>query len=375
MVRRQFARKYRLSPIFYAVTADPETDREAHAALSTILLDLATLAPGVPTPANPPANASIASATGDGETVAQRAMREFRSNLFETGQGTPLYVEPRLTRPTTPADDGTVVEGDSASVDDIVGSTLSFVITAPSEYGSTTLAKRIVAELNAIGTDAFYREAPSLPNYKKKLLQDSMFVRTTSNLRVLVLDDFDIAANERLLSEIVSLKAFDRYVILLNRLNSGFVSPLDLSSFGIAFESLILKGLSRSDIRTIAGQMYDTGDEFLISAAVDKSYTDLLELCIPLTPSNVIMYLSIIHKEGDFFPLSRLQIIERYIHDLLRKPSDAYQDSFNAKNKIDVVSAFVYDLHRRLATHCTSGDWHRFCKCLSGELLNRMNQL
>ncbi|RYF50357.1 MAG: hypothetical protein EOO38_05850 [Cytophagaceae bacterium] len=149
---------------------------------------------------------------------------------------------------------------------------------------------------------AWLREAGKLGNYKKKLLEDKAFrsePEGRSRKRVLVLDNFDSARHERLIKEIVGLKAFD-CIVLISKARGDDLTNLDDLGLEVAFRPVALHYLDRSDVRTLASQLYDTFDSDLISAAVEKTYNDLLELCIPLTPSNVVMYVSVIHREGGF---------------------------------------------------------------------------
>jgi hypothetical protein len=74
------------------------------------------------------------------------------------------------------------------------------------------------------------------------------------------------------------------------------------------------------------------------------------------------MYLIILYKEGDFSPLNRVQIVDRYIQELLRRPGDAYQESFSAKNKIDIISSFIYSLYNSGKTTFSETEWLSFCR-------------
>ena len=215
----------------------------------------------------------------------------------------------------------------------------------------------------ARGIAAVYRDANLLPNYKIKLRQEFGVSITNSNsTQVLVLDAFNADRHERLLKEIIGLQHFVRIILVLQSSGPTPSTTLADGALGINFEPLMLSHLDRSDIRFLATDLFDSSDTDMISAIVEKVYGDLLSLCIPLTPTNVIMYLTILYKEGDFSPLNRVQIVDRYIQELLRRPSDAYQESFNAKNKIDIISAFVYSLYISGKTTFSETDWVSFCR-------------
>jgi hypothetical protein len=86
----------------------------------------------------------------------------------------------------------------------------------------------------------------------------------------------------------------------------------------------------------------------------------LLELRIPLTPSNVIMYLRVLLRVGDFKPLNRVDILAGFFNDLLSKPSDVYRDSFNAKQKAVVLSEFAHDLYEERRSEFDKEYWSEF---------------
>jgi len=93
---------------------------------------------------------------------------------------------------------------------------------------------------------------------------------------------------------------------------------------------------------------------------VEKVYRDLLDLRIPLTPANVLMYLKVLYREGGYQPLNRVDIVGRYLAEMLGRPSDIHRDSFNIKNKLDVVSAFAHTLYMERHTDFDDRFWANF---------------
>ena len=368
LLRRQFSKKYRLIPIFYTIKISPD-QTEDHSALKELLQALIEARFSQEAEVGPVGQV-IGLAT---ESSIQVARKEFDNNLFVSGN-TQLYVEPRLYEPSQSQLDAVEAEYKAVSIDDVVTSQSSFVIFSNYEYGATSLSRRLVLEYHLRSVDAFYRDANSLPNYRKKLEQDTAFAPLASGAKkVMVLDNVDLHQHERLLKEVVGLDRFSSLIILV-RASKNDLSSFDDLGFGNKFKPLILSHLERSDIRTLAAQLYDTSDSDLISSVVEKVYNDLLDLCIPLTPSNVIMYLTVVHREGDFVPLNRLQIMDYYIKDLLRRPSDAFLDAFNADNKIDVVSAFVYNLYSNNEISFTESQWQAFCAAQKKNSLISFNE-
>jgi len=73
------------------------------------------------------------------------------------------------------------------------------------------------------------------------------------------------------------------------------------------------------------------------------------------------MYLKILHREGEFHPLNRVDIVARYIDESLRRPSDVYGVGLNSKNKLDILSFFCYHMYISGITSFDSRIWIDFC--------------
>jgi hypothetical protein len=360
LIRRQFTKKYRLTPIFYEIR--PDGARDDHSDLTKMLCMLMEDGANVIQAAAQSHGSATPQPNISESATNQAAYRDFEQGLLVSPGGRTLYAEPRLLRPIQLSGMRDDITYEALSINHIVHSSSSFVITTRAEFGSTTLCRRIVNDMLALGVDAVYRDANVLPNYKIKLRQEFGLPKNNPNpTQVLVLDAFNVNRHERLLKEIIGLQHFTRVVLVLKSSDPTPLTSLD-GAFGIKFESLVLSHLDRTDIRSLATDLFDSSDTDLISAVVDKVYGDLLSLCIPLTPANIIMYLTILYREGDFSPLNRVQIVDRYLQELLRRPSDAYQESFSAKNKMDVISSFVYSLYISQKTIFTETDWLSFCR-------------
>jgi hypothetical protein len=178
---------------------------------------------------------------------------------------------------------------------------------------------------------------------------------------VLILDNADFNRDERLLKEAIGTEIFDRIIVIIRLSLFEVGNNLPVDELPGSFKVIAHLPMSRGDIRTLTVQYFDTSDENAISATVEKVYRDLVALCIPITPSNVIMYLTILYREGDFHPINRVEIVNKYLLEMLRRPSDAYIDSFNAKNKLDVISSFVFELSKAKKYQFTEADWFLFC--------------
>jgi predicted phosphodiesterase len=285
---------------------------------------------------------------------------EFERGLFTAPGGEHLYATPRLATRSQLS----VVAGNEdcefVSLAEILSSKSSYLVEARSEYGATTICKRLRLD-SAIGgqVKCAYLDARKLPNYRAKLKGAMPTDLGAKANNVAIIDNYNPQSDEKFLAELRSLDLFDRYIIFVrpNLLPSDPVAvPADFS-----YRRLFLWGIDRGGIRELAKRIFDSADDNFISVIVNKVYSDLLALCIPLTPSNVIMYLRVLGKEDEFLPFNRVDIVARYLTEALSKPSEAYVDTFNARAKMDVISALCFKLFEEERATFTDSYWSRFC--------------
>lgn len=357
LLRRSFSKKFRVNPVFYQIHVDDD-GREDHREMFAILEALQDASSGP----RPPEDAEKIIEVSSKDSPRTTAEKEFKDGLFVGPSGQVLYAEPKIVSSIPPsADDNLEFQQVTMTVGDLVAQNHHTIITVPLEAGGTTLARRLALEFASQSIEAIYRDANKIGNYKNRILEDRALRPSDSKKNnVLLVDNFDPTRHDRMLKELIGLGTFAR-IILISRARTDDITNLDDLGLDVKFQSLALHYLDRSDIRTLASQLYDTFDGDLISAAVEKTYNDLLDLCIPLTPSNVVMYLSVVHREGSFTPLNRLSIMDRFIRDMLHRPSDLYRDSFNVDNKLDVISAFVFHLFKNGLPYFNKKDWDDFC--------------
>lgn len=310
--------------------------------------------------------------TASSALVAKQAHAEFQQDLFLAPSGKPLFAEPRLmTGPQENAEhDGSITEHSIAS---IVTSNDSVLIEGRSEYGGSTLCRLISAKLADAGKSVYRKDARELQAYRKRLESDFQGIDEAAS-NTLVLDNFDPERHERLLREIKGTGWFSRFIIVVQNRGLNPIKGTDISGFGIVFLHLYLWAQSRAGIRVMASELFQSRDDLFISGVVDKVYSDLLGLCIPLTPSNIVMYLRILHREGEFHPINRVDIVGRYIGELLRKPSDAYNQSFTGKNKSDFLSSFTYQLYLDKVSSFTRRYWSDFAARYQRETLTDFDE-
>jgi predicted phosphodiesterase len=293
--------------------------------------------------------------------TVQTLKAEFEQDLFCTPSRDLLYAPPRII--SQPQDFNALDTVENAiTVEEICASGASYFIETKPEYGGTILCKRLAYEFALAGTPLVFRkDARTLPNYRKKL--EASFppeAQISDGRAILILDHLDLERDERLLRELAHTKWFSRLIaVYVNRdvRASTFAAPANLP---FEFVHLYLWNIRRGDVRSLAATLFKSQDDPFISTIVDKVYADLLGLCIPLTPANVIMYLRILHREGEFHPLNRVDIVGRYLLEVLRRPSDSYTDCFNSKNKLDVLSAFCHQLYTEQKAEFDDRYWHEF---------------
>lgn len=299
--------------------------------------------------------------------------KAFEGDLFVAGNS-PIYIEPRLmSRPQERSfvDDAHISR---VSVDEVVSSSSSYIIETRAEYGGSTLCKRIEFELAKAGKAVSRKDARSMPNYKKKFETEFPKNHQLEQSSVLILDHFDFERDDRMLRELLATNWFTRVIIITVDRGLQPTRAVDPEMVERGFSYLYLWAIAREDVRQAAKHVFIGSSDAAISVIVGKAYDDLLALCIPLTPANVLMYLKVLDREGAFQPLNRVDIVGRYIADSIRTPSDAYRDTFNAKNRMDVLSAFVYQLYVDQRTYFDDVYWYAFLGKYKAETLTDFNE-
>jgi len=287
----------------------------------------------------------------------------YQADLFLSPGGDVLYVDPRLaTRPQQSAHVDEA-ETEEVSVGEIVRSSASYLIEARPEFGGSNLANRLLYEMNSVRAgSAIFGDARSLPNYARKLEREFPTDVTSGQVRAtLILDNFDFERDDKLINELMATGWFNRFIVISMNRSSRLSVSEGIAHENYQFQVLYLWGARRSDVRSLAAALFSSNDQTFLSSVVDKTYRDLLGLCIPLTPANIIMYLRVLYKEGDFMPTNRVEIVGRYITEAVRRPSDALKNSFNAKNKLDVLGAFFHSLGASSMSAFSARTWLEFC--------------
>jgi SIR2-like domain len=373
LMRSTFKTKYRITPVFYSTTTksrEDGTEYQDHSAIVTLLEVLRELREKVEGSSRRSSddlsdNTQMVAPSGSLPPEVDLTESSFLSveeHLFKSPAGRTLYVDPVLMN--APRDDpfaDRIGRSAAVSLEDIVKSTKDIAIISPPEAGATTLSKSLYREFRTVGVSALWADARLLPNYKKKL-ERHFSISGTDAEHVLILDNFMVTRDDRLLKEIQSLSIFNRIIVFI-RNNEMYTGSPSFSSdmFSGFFEPIYHWHCSRPEIRELAENLFDSTDELFIMRIVDKTYFDLIGLCMPLTPTNIIMYLMILYKEGDYHPLNRVQIVDRYLTDILRSPGEYYEYSFSSRNKLDLLSDFSNHLYSKKVGSWDERFWYDYC--------------
>lgn len=301
--RRKYATKYKCETLFYPVLPTPSGQN--HDGLSEALKalhDATRSNSAAPNLVSTSSTTTRSNATDPGSN----------QNLFVFGDKQ-IYCKPNLWIKRAGAELGML---EKVSVEDVVASSNHAAIHAPREYGLTTLGRQILSGVLKSGGEAVLRDAENIANYRKKLLQDVELVDLAKSANpVLLIDRFSPVDQSRMIKELTSVFPNIRIIILIASSFHGADTENEISE--ITFDQYKLEAFSRSNIREVVNIISDSIDVDFISSIVEKIYDDLLQLCIPLTPSNVIIYASVLCKDGTFSPVSRLHIIDRFVTEAL----------------------------------------------------------
>ena len=303
------------------------------------------------------------------EVELETAESAFTKSLFVNGRGKPIFVEPQVFTPSSLGSD--VEDVKRVDINAIALSSSSYIIAGKPEYGRTTLAKAIRLKLEQSGSKAIYQSAIGMPNYRGKLVK--LFGESTPIKKpVLVLDDVDLEADLKLVREIVGLQIFSRIIILTSYERAKIGKSIPFSIESIDFIELQLFTLTRQDVRTLTLLAFDTSDDEYASFIVEKVYGDLTELCIPLTPPNIILYLQVLNYEDTFTPINRIEIADKYLAHALRTASSDYSDVFTSQNKYDLIASFVHHLLCMKSDLFTEAEWIIFCRDFAKNTLSHV---
>lgn len=311
------------------------------------------------------AGPAVARSVRPAEVVSRPpSIEQHLSDKLMTSAGSPIFIRPRLKKVVIGEEEELYTNQDSAlPFEAVLSDNCTTVIMAPHEYGLSTLGDVLEYSLQDPCRRAVVRSAEALANYAAKLKGDLRL--KGEKYHTLILDDVR-PSHQKLLNALQQIDEFERIIILTHDTDTG--NAFDLSKFG-KVQYFRLLPLSREGVRIVAEKVAPLSATSQVPAATTKAYRDLLDLAIPLTPANVVMYLSVVFRDHAFSPLSRLDIIERYLESRLSRASDAYRESFSSTNKIDLISGFVFNIRNEGKVDFSDADWLALCRTYKSERL------
>ncbi len=292
----------------------------------------------------------------------------FSSDSLIVSGGEPIFVMPRICdRPFTSVMLGEIKVTEFDLVH-LLNSHPQIQFEVEIEHGGTVLAEFAKQQFEQRGIAAEIFRAADIPNYEAKFTKFIEESYAKNSKKALIIDGFVSSDHKRMIELVVQKKEeFENLVVISKGSRSSSFGEAHAGSgeahAGSIFDEQMyyVWPLDRSRLREVAVQIFNPQFEDEVHGAVEKTYSDLLALAIPITPANAIMYLLILKAEGDFVPLDRVSIIQKFVSESLHRASDQTTTSFGLRDKIDLLSKFVFDCYIRGKTTFSAKDWKEFC--------------
>lgn len=230
-----------------------------------------------------------------------------------------VWVEPILSRKAE-------VEKDAKSeprvtTSELLGSTTSYVIKAPPQYGLTCLAKYLVRQAWRKPNREFwlFLDAnllkPNLASINEEIDRVLIPLNLTSNdIRRVVLDSWSPTEKDgpKLLRKIIE-KFGETPLTCMHRADTSMVEHASVLEPGRVFDTYFLWTLPREDIRKIVCSYNETrqiGDD---DAVTKRLVSDLDVLNLHRTPLNCITLLKVSELDFDESPVNRSEMLKRVL--------------------------------------------------------------
>ena len=339
----------RVSPIRYIDTPLPAwiPDNSKFGPLGATEMDFSLRAPDLITTMSP--------------TVGVKGGARFsHPQLFESSEGEPIFVEPRICDAPISSITPESQVAKEVVLADLLSAHGNVQIECDTEHGGSVLAGFAAFTFESgLGICAAVSTADDMPNYSPKL-EKHFHAAIDQAATALVLDGFRIGDHKKMLDAIIASKRFSKIVVISSASEITSLREVGEERQLFSTSPYYVWPLNRPRLRKLAIQIFQPKKEEDVHFAVEKTYLDLVSLAIPLTPANVIMYLHILKKEEDFVPLDRVAIIQKYISDALTQSSDQTASGFGVRDRISLISAFIFDLFMRGRTSFTRYDWKEY---------------
>ena len=291
----------------------------------------------------------------------QTTLKFSHPQLFTNNFDDPIFVEPRICN--VPAGSVTPENTDVTehTIDEILSKYDYVQIEVDTEHGATILANYLSHKLqNEFQTKSEVFSASKIPNYSAKL-EKFYHDEVDSKVKAIILDDFTHRSHQKMIEAVVNSKRFSKIITIIT--SPQINSMREIEGKNKLFESPVFYvwPLDRLRLRALATQVFSPLNEEDVDFAVNKTYNDLISLAIPINPTNAIMYLHILRNEVDFVPLDRISIISRYLTESLTRSSDQMSGEFGVRDRLSLLSSFIFDRFMLGQTSFSLRNWSDFC--------------
>jgi 3',5'-cyclic AMP phosphodiesterase CpdA len=248
------------------------------------------------------------------------------------------------------------------TVKQLITSSNNYLFMGAKESGKTTLLHYICissldqGDISAIKLPFYvnYKELPkgSKPIHKA-MLNFITGIYSSINIEdqlkngncLLLFDDFDFSAGKSFerLHEFISLYPNNRYFFVMNEdlfQNVELSQPPDI---GIQYDKIYIHPFSRKEIKSLATKWY-RNVSIDLDDVLDKVTETIFKINVPVNPPIVSLMLWIFEKQGNYVPLNKAALIERFIDIVMDKLniSEIRYDALDYRNKEHYLSFIAF---------------------------------
>lgn len=254
------------------------------------------------------------------------------------------------------------------SVDDIVTSTENYVVFGETNYGKTTLLKRLGFEILNRNADPERVSLPAFFEFKDVDLKGESVLRAVraslpelgdvgtlrhllrEGLLTVLVDDVDPADEKRMaeLTEFTRSYPRCRYIFTspsTQRLAVGLIADFDKA---VSFKEIVLLPLRATGVRAFTQRYFGGADDAERRRVTESVLSLLKQTALPPTAFAVSVLLEVFSSlKGDVL-INQVTLIERFIEYLLAKErlADTRRAAFDFNDKVDCLSFLAMRMAR-----------------------------
>lgn len=298
-----------------------------------------------------------------------------------------VFVDPEFEREIGALPTSTIKLGTDREIltfDDVFRSADNYVISASPESGKTSLllkwALRLAEDVVAGESDIVpaYMSFSTAPEYKAKYtstlnklvpnLPDGFSATDLAKAGKLcfLIDDVDFRhkANLERLGEFIGAFPNCRYILTTatQLLLSAAFQPM--VGEVVDFSLIDLSPIKTSQLRKLI-ELHDIDQQFDPDTLIDRMYTEMTNLSVPLTAVNSTFLIQIYQNSDNNTIINKAKLVERFIEILLDKLAmqDLLPGSFDFENKIHLLGVIS---EMMVMEECYSVEEHKVLEWISG---------